>query len=122
MYSTTNAGGVGHAWYRSRFVEPHQRGVETETRFIPARVTDNGFCNPEYRGVLERLSGWERRAWLDGDWDIAAGQYFTTFRRNIHVVSDPPSHPTPSSCPSTINHQQSTTPSHFQFDAGKAPQ
>jgi len=63
--------------------------VETETRFIPARVTDNGFCNPEYRGVLERLTGWERRAWLDGDWDIAAGQYFTTFRRNVHVVCDP---------------------------------
>ena len=88
VYSTTNAGGVGHAWYRSRFVEPYQRGVETETRFIPARVTDNGFCNPEYRGVLERLTGWERRAWLDGDWDIAAGQYFTTFRRNVHVVED----------------------------------
>jgi hypothetical protein len=88
MYSTTNAGGVGHAWYRARFVEPHQRGVESETRFIPARVTDNGFCNPEYRGVLERLTGWERRAWLEGDWDIAAGQYFTTFRRNVHVLED----------------------------------
>jgi hypothetical protein len=88
LYSTTNAGGVGHAWYRSRFVEPFQAGRETETRFIPARVTDNGFCNPEYRGVLERLSGWERRAWLDGDWDIAAGQYFTTFRRSAHVVED----------------------------------
>ena len=49
---------------------------------------DNGFCNPEYRGVLERLTGWERRAWLDGDWDIAAGQYFTTFRRNAHVLED----------------------------------
>ena len=56
--------------------------------FIPARVTDNTFCNPEYRQVLEKLTGWERRAWLDGDWDIAAGQYFTNFRRHIHVIPD----------------------------------
>ena len=34
------------------------------------------------------MSGWQRRAWLDGDWDLAAGQFFTTFRRDVHVVSD----------------------------------
>jgi phage terminase large subunit len=69
-------------------------------------VTDNGFCNPEYRAVLERLTGWERRAWLDGDWDIAAGQYFTTFRRNLHVVSDPPA--SRDSGSTTLNSQPST--------------
>jgi hypothetical protein len=88
IYSTTNPGGVGHAWYRNRFVAPMVEGRETETRFIPARVTDNSFNNPEYRRVLEGLSGWQKRAWLDGDWDIAAGQYFTTFRREVHVVED----------------------------------
>ena len=61
---------------------------ETETRFVPARVTDNAFNNPEYRKVLEGLSGWQKRAWLDGDWDMAAGQFFTTFRREVHVVAD----------------------------------
>ena len=50
--------------------------------------TDNRFNNPEYRKVLEGLSGWQKRAWLDGDWDIAAGQFFTTFRREVHVVPD----------------------------------
>ena len=34
------------------------------------------------------MSGWQRRAWLDGDWDIAAGQFFTNFRREVHVVED----------------------------------
>jgi len=24
--------------------------------------------------------------WLNGEWDIAAGQFFTTFRRDVHVV------------------------------------
>jgi hypothetical protein len=88
IYSTTNPGGVGHAWYRTRFVLPFLEKREVDTRFVPARVTDNSFSNPEYRRVLEGLMGWQRRAWLDGDWDIAAGQYFTSFRREVHVLDD----------------------------------
>jgi len=88
IYSTTNPGGVGHGWYRKRFIEPWQRRSEIETRFIAARVTDNRWNNPEYVRVLQGLNGWQRRAWLDGDWDIAAGQYFTTLRREVHVIPD----------------------------------
>jgi phage terminase large subunit len=88
IYSTTNPGGVGHAWYRTKFVLPMTERREAETRFIPARVTDNRWNNPEYVRVLEGLSGWQKRAWLDGDWDIAAGQYFTNFRREVHVLDD----------------------------------
>jgi hypothetical protein len=88
IYSTTNPGGVGHNWYRAKFIVPFQEKHETETRFIPARVTDNRWNNPEYVRVLENLTGWQKRAWLDGDWDIAAGQYFTTLRREVHVVED----------------------------------
>ena len=88
IYSTTNPGGVGHAWYRTKFVAPMLERREMETRFIPARVTDNRWNNPDYVRVLEGLTGWQKRAWLDGDWDIAAGQYFTNFRREVHVVQD----------------------------------
>lgn len=88
IYSTTNPGGVGHGWYRTRFVLPMVERRETETRFIAARVTDNRWNNPEYVRVLQGLSGWQKRAWLEGDWDIAAGQYFTTLRREVHVVED----------------------------------
>jgi hypothetical protein len=88
IYSTTNPGGIGHAWYRSKFVAPFLEKREAETRFVPARVSDNQFNNPEYQRVLEGLTGWQRRAWLDGDWDLAAGQFFTTFRRDMHVVED----------------------------------
>ena len=88
IYSTTNPGGVGHAWYRQKFVVPMMERRETDTRFIPARVTDNRWNNPDYVRVLESLTGWQKRAWLDGDWDIAAGQYFTNFRRDVHVLGD----------------------------------
>ena len=93
IYSTTNPGGVGHGWYRTKFILPFQEQTETETRFIPARVTDNRWNNPEYVRVLQNLTGWQKRAWLDGDWDIAAGQYFTTFRREVHVVDSVPEGP-----------------------------
>jgi hypothetical protein len=91
IYSTTNPGGVGHAWYRTRFVvaaPPANDSKRRETIFVPARVGDNAFNNPEYRRILEGLTGWQKRAWLDGDWDIAAGQFFTTFRRDVHVIPD----------------------------------
>jgi len=88
LYSTTNPGGVGHAWYRAAYVVPFQQRLQTTTRFIPATVDDNAFTNPEYRTTLANLTGWQRRAWLCGDWDIAAGQFFTTFRREIHVVAE----------------------------------
>ena len=88
IYSTTNPGGIGHAWYRTKFVLPYMEQRERETRFVPARVNDNAFNNPEYQRVLEGLTGWQRRAWLEGDWDLAAGQFFTTFRRDVHVVED----------------------------------
>ncbi len=88
IYSTTNPGGIGHAWYRAKFIVPHLKGEETETRFVPAKVGDNRFNNPEYTKVLSNLTGWQKRAWFDGDWDIAAGQFFTTFRREAHVIED----------------------------------
>lgn len=86
-YSTTNPGGVGHAAYKRRFIEPYRRNNETDTRFVPATVDDNAFAPKEYRAFLDGLTGWLKQAWRYGDWDIAAGQYFTTWNRAAHVVS-----------------------------------
>ena len=58
---------------------------EAETRFVPSTVDDNAFVNPEYRKTLDSLTGWQKRAWRYGDWDIAAGQFFTTWREDVHV-------------------------------------
>jgi len=86
IYTTANPGGVGHAWYRQAFVLPYEQKSETATRFIPATIDDNCFVNPDYRATLDGLTGWLKRAWRYGDWDIAAGQFFTTFRRDLHAV------------------------------------
>lgn len=86
LYATTNPGGVGHAWFKVRFVDPWRKGEETTTRFVPATVTDNAFLDAEYRARLEENTGWKLRAYRYGDWDIAAGQYFTNWRHEVHVV------------------------------------
>lgn len=85
MYSTTNPGGVGHTWYKEQFIVPFKRKKETTTRFVPSTVDDNKCVNVEYRQTLESLTGWQKRAWLSGDWDIAAGQFFTSWSEKHHV-------------------------------------
>lgn len=88
IYSTTNPGGIGHDWYKRRFIDPFLANAEATTRFVPATVDDNAFVNPEYRGILDSLTGWQLRAWRFGDWDIAAGQFFSTWSRAHHVVGE----------------------------------
>jgi phage terminase large subunit len=86
IYSTTNPGGVGHEWYKRLFIV--QRAGDPKTCFISAKLSDNRFTNADYGRQLAQLTGWQRRAWLDGDWDIAAGQFFTQFRQEVHVRYD----------------------------------
>lgn len=91
--SSTNPGGVGHSWVKERFIDACIDGLysdENGTReFIPAKVSDNSFLMKNDKGYisrLKRLSEKDKRALLYGDWDIFDGQYFSEFRRSIHVV------------------------------------
>ncbi len=86
IYSTTNPGGVGHQWYHSLFVQPFESRTESSTRFIPARVDDNRFNNADYKSVLAACTGWQREAWLNGAWNILAGQFFSNFQPAVHVL------------------------------------
>ena len=92
MYYTCNPGGVGHAWVKRLFIDRDYRNSERpdDYDFIPAKVYDNYVLmgrDPEYVRILENLPEDMRRAHLDGDWDLFVGQYFTEFRRDIHVVT-----------------------------------
>lgn len=86
VYLTTNPGGIGHSWFKQRFIDPWREKREKTTRFVPATIDDNAFVNRDYRSVLDSLTGWELRAWRYGDWDIASGQFFTTFSRKSHAI------------------------------------
>jgi len=85
-YYTFNPGGISHNYLKNKFITPMREGRETTTRFVFANVSDNKKVDKFYRAKLEALTGWKRDAWLDGDWDIFAGQFFETFNYEIHVI------------------------------------
>ena len=101
--STTNPGGVGHAWVKRRFIDPAEPthpfwGEDGLKRvFLPSLLDDNKFLvnrDPSYRARLLALPEREKKALLYGDWNIFDGQYFSEFSERLHVT-DPieiPSH------------------------------
>lgn len=86
-YVSMNPLGVGHKFFKERFVDPERQGRGgVERKFIFGRVTDNVFVNPGYIHNLEELVGVYRRAYLEGDWDVSAGAFFETWRYEVHVI------------------------------------
>lgn len=98
---TFNPGGIGHAWVKERFLDHGTRecepwtpvndeGDELPTRcFHFSNIYDNQILldsDPQYMRVLNSLPEQERRALRDGDWDVFAGQVFTEWRREKHVI------------------------------------
>ena len=92
--SSTNPGGIGHSWVKSRFIdigapdELHTIG-KTSRIFIPAKIADNKFLmesDPEYIDRLENLSERERKALLYGEWDLNDGRFFDEWDRSVHVI------------------------------------
>lgn len=96
MAGATNPGNIGHAWVKSLWVDREpaagmERAEEYDARdyeFIRARISDNPIyaADANYLKTLEALPAAMRRAFLDGDWSIFAGQYFDRFRPAQHAV------------------------------------
>lgn len=86
----TNPGGKGHGWVKNMFVdgnlpkelEPYRNKIA----FVKAKVTDNPHLSQSYIDNLNTLPEHMRKAYLEGSWDIFAGQVFTEFDRDTHVV------------------------------------
>lgn len=91
---TANPGGISHKWLKRLFVDKdYEEGVERagDYNFIQAKIGDNPAlvsADPSYKwrlmsNIKDKMT---RRALVDGDWNISAGQFFDSFRRSIHVV------------------------------------
>lgn len=96
MLAAANPGGVGHGWVKARFIDPAppeqpfqvtEHGTTTVRCFIPAKVDDNPHIDPSYLARLDQLDADTRRALRGGDWDAYAGQRFTAWRRDVHVIT-----------------------------------
>ncbi len=94
IFCTTNPGGPGHTWVRTRFVTPaapgtpfyiqdKATGLKQWRIFIPATVEDNPILmqkDPNYVAWLNQLPEELRKAWRDGSWDVfeTKGAYYAT--------------------------------------------
>ncbi len=105
LRGTSNPGGVGHCWVKDRFMSfgdgrPCPPGTIQRIRqddgsihkrvFIPAKLEDNQILlqnDPGYRSRAMQISDpVMRRALLEGDWDIFAGQAFPEWNKDIHII------------------------------------
>lgn len=96
MAGATNPGNIGHAWVKSLWIDKQPApGMEhpeefdaSDYDFIPARVSDNPIYagDENYLKTLRALPSHLKRAFLDGDWDVFAGQYFDRFDCARHVL------------------------------------
>ena len=96
MAGASNPGNIGHAWVKALWVDKTPPpGFErpdaydpSDYDFIRARLDDNPIYanDAEYRRTLEALPEHLRRAFLDGDWNVFAGQYFDVFEIGRHTA------------------------------------
>lgn len=93
--ATGNPGNIGHLWVKRKFIdnkEPMKVYCDKNgltSIFIPAKVYDNPSLmenDPMYVRRLESLPEQDRRALLEGDWNIFAGQYFKEWNPERHIV------------------------------------
>jgi hypothetical protein len=98
---TFNPGGVGHAYFKSKFVkalkrdsagvseiveQPDEEGGKLR-QFIQAKLDDNPSVNPiEYRKTLRGLPPRMAKALEEGDFDQVVGAFFPEIDRSLHLI------------------------------------
>ena len=86
--AATNPGGIGHEWVKRYFVDrdfPAHEEEGNKFAYVPARPTDNPHLAESYILTLKSLPEKMRKAYLDGNWDVFEGMYFTEWDPSIHV-------------------------------------
>lgn len=89
---TGNPGGIGHGWVKRIFIDNQLIPLQedpSEFGFVQAKVYDNNKLmdmDPGYVRRLEGLPDEKRRMYLNGDWDVFAGQFFGKWRQEKHVI------------------------------------
>lgn len=108
MRLTGNPGGPGHGWVKQRYIDPAPEGykiiqeseemeiegvktvVTIDRVFIPSKISDNSKIMQNDPAYILRLrqTGSESlvRAWLNGDWDIIDGAFFSEWDDEKHIL------------------------------------
>jgi hypothetical protein len=97
IFLTCNPGGPGHAWIQRRFkidVKESNKAFKDPVSgryriYVPATIYDNPKlmeADPDYVNYLKSLPSPLKEAWLEGRWDIFAGQYFKEWDPSYHIM------------------------------------
>ena len=96
MAGATNPGNIGHAWVKALWVDKRPApGMDrpgqydpNDYAFIRATIADNPIYrdDAEYLKSLNALPQHLRQAFLEGDWNVFAGQYFDLFDVRRHTA------------------------------------
>ena len=87
-----NPGGAGHGWIKRLFIERrfNERERPQDYHFIQSLIADNPALSENDPDYFHRLNTEPnevlRRAYLYGDWDLMAGQFFQALSRDIHFI------------------------------------
>lgn len=91
MFLTGNPGGIGHQEVKRIFIDRrfHPNENPDDFAFVQAFVDDNQAlmdADPAYKKRLLDLPEHLRKAYLEGDWNIFAGQAFPELARHVHII------------------------------------
>jgi len=90
--AATNPGGEGHGWVKKYWIDrmyPSElEPYAGEFGFVKALPTDNPHLTAQYWKDLASLPEHMRKPYLEGDWNVLAGQYFP-FDTASYVVPPP---------------------------------
>lgn len=91
----SNPGGPSAGWLLDMFVdhtpdfEKHPalaaKYVADQWVYLPARLDDNPYQDPDYEDTLAVLSKWRYDQLRHGDWHVFSGQFFSKWSEQIHV-------------------------------------
>jgi len=89
IISATNPGEIGHEWVKKLWIDREFSSEDpdpSQVFFVKSLPTDNPYNTQEYIEELKRLPEKLRKAYLEGNWDVFAGQYFSEWDKEQHVI------------------------------------
>ncbi len=90
IMSATNPGEIGHEWVKKLWINRKFEQGDPDAKqvhFVKSLPTDNPYNTESYLNELRNLPEKLRKAYLEGNWDVFEGQYFSEWDREKHSIA-----------------------------------
>jgi hypothetical protein len=89
LWGASNPGDIGHEWVKKLWITKELTEEDPRPEdlvFIQSLPIDNPHLSKSYIEELKRLPEKLRKAYLEGNWDVFEGMFFSEFDRDKHVI------------------------------------